>query len=429
MARQQRTNGTGRLRSASALRPECADSPLLMDAAGNGGTTALRRRILRPYATAGVAIVGTGLIAVAPAPAPLPDLQVVRDVALTAGGLPDLAAPWEEVFNTASQNTTTLLNNFFLAPGVGVQQFLVNQGDFWQQFLDDPTSSTLADINAQIQDNLNAVLTGYTLQGANGDISFSGATGTLGTTVVHTLDAAAGGDLGGHMFLFSQLPSFLPADIDSSTVVPIVNFLASPLSGIIMGALGPSISPWIALMNSMNDGDGLNEIIANMVGAYFNGATLDLSALTPVINHAGFFPPGLSLGHLEVAFGGLLSPGSVAVGPYGVEGTDVAIPAVGGSIFNSLGLQMNGVPVLGQIDLAGVPIGPIGAWEAWGQTVGALLGSGWDGKGPVDVTPPGIGLDLPTVPADFLDDGGAGDAVAGADGLTDWFGDLLGLFA
>lgn len=427
MARQHRTNGNGRLRSVNALAPECAASPLLMDAAGNGGTAAAtRRRILRPYATAGIAIVGTGLIAVPQAPAPLPEQPVVRDVALTAGGLPDLLAPWVDVYNTASQNATTLLNNFLLAPGVGIQQFLVNQADFWQQFLDDPSSSTLAEWNAQMQDNLNAVLTGYTLQGANGTISLGGVTGTLGTTVVHTLD---GGGLSGHLFLYSQLPSFLPADVDPATVTPIVNFLASPLSGIIMGTLGPFISPWVALINSINDGDGFTETFANMVGASFNGATLDLSALVPLINHAGFFPPGLSLGHLEVAFGGLLSPGSVTVGPYGVEGTDVAIPAVGGSIFNALGVQMNGVPILGSIDLPGQAIGPIGAWQAWGQTVGALLGSGWDGKGAVDVTPPGIGLDLPTVPTDFFDEGTVGDAVAGADGLTDWFGDLLGLFS
>lgn len=380
------------------------------------------QQTLRPYATAGVAITGAGLIAITPAAAPLPDIYTARDVTLTAGeDLPALLEPWQDVFNSSSENATQLLDNFFLAPGVGLQQFLVNQADFWQQVLDDPST-----INAgmeQMQAHLDAVLTGYTLQDAS--------QATIDTVTHHTLDSTG---LGGHSLLFSQLAGFLPPNIDPATVTPIVNFLASPLSGIIMGSLGPSLSPWVALMNSINNGDDFNETIANMVGAYFNGATVNLDSLLPTINHAGFFPPGLSLGHLEFALGGLLSPGSVAVGPYGVEGTDVAIPAVGGSIFNSLGLEMNGVPLLGQLDIAGVPIGPLGAWEAWGQTIGALLGSGWDGKGPINVTPPAIGLDLPVIPDNFFDDGGAGDmvtetvsAVGGVDALTDWMGDLLSL--
>ncbi|MDQ2627370.1 MAG: outer membrane porin GjpA [Actinomycetota bacterium] len=415
MARQHRTNGIGRLRSASALTPECAAAP-----AGGARTTATaRRRILRPYATAGVAIVGSGLIAVTPAVAPLPDLQVVRDVALAAG-MADLFAPWQEVYNTAAQNATTLLQNYYLAPGIGFQQFLANQGDYWQQALDDP--SNLNAVMEQMQAHLNAVTTGYSMQDVTDDDS--------AIVTVHTLD---GSSLSGHAFLFDQIAGFLPPDVDQDMVMPIINFLASPLSGIIMGMIGPGISPWVALMNSITDGDGLNETFANMVGAFYNGATLDLTALTPMINHAGFFPPGLSLSHLEFAFGGLFSPGSVSVGPYEVlgEGGDVvaSVPAVGGSIFNSLGVVMDGVPLLNHIDLPGVAIGPIGAWQAWGQTVGALLGSGWDGKGAVVVTPPAAGFELPTIPTDFLDDGGVGDAVAGTDGMTDWFGDLLGLFS
>src|SRR5699024_11013283 len=40
---------------------------------------------LRPYATAGVAIVGAGLIALTPALAPVHDISATREVALTAG--------------------------------------------------------------------------------------------------------------------------------------------------------------------------------------------------------------------------------------------------------------------------------------------------------------------------------------------------------
>ncbi|MEB3070607.1 outer membrane porin GjpA [[Mycobacterium] vasticus] len=372
--------------------------------------------ILRPYATAGVVIAGTGLIAATPVsvPSPKPMAPTVIDVALTAGGaLSGLADPWQDVINTASANATTLLNNYFLAPGVAWQQLYANVTGYAQQFLDDPSSSTLAAINTQIQEHLQAVQTGYALQGVPDTV--------IGHITNHTLDGVG---LSGHAFLFNQLPSFLPADIDADQVTPIVNFLASPLSAIIMGSLGPGISPWVAMMNSINEGDGFNEILANMWGGFLNGATLNLDFVLPMVNDAGFLPVGMSLDHLEFAFGGLLTPGSVSIGPYEVLGTggEVAgsVPAVGGSIFNGIGLEMVGVPLLNKIAMDGQGIGPIAAWEAWGQIVGALLGSGWDGKGAVVVTPPALGAELPLIP-DALDDGGAGaqatDALAGLQDL------------
>ncbi|MGH3970834.1 MAG: outer membrane porin GjpA, partial [Mycobacterium sp.] len=124
---------------------------------------------LRPYATTGVAIAAASLIAVTPVAAPLPDIGTFRDVALTAGEdtASDLASPWTDVFNTASENATTLWDNFALAPAVGLQQALVNQSDLWQQFFNDPTSSTLASVFQEMQTNLDNVLTGIGLQGTS----------------------------------------------------------------------------------------------------------------------------------------------------------------------------------------------------------------------------------------------------------------------
>lgn len=58
------------------------------------------------------------------------------------------------------------------------------------------------------------------------------------------------------------------------------------------------------------------------------------------------------------------------------EGNKVTIPSVGGSIFNSLGLDIKfaGIP----ISVEGEAVGPIGALQGLSQTVGVLLGSGWD---------------------------------------------------
>lgn len=80
----------------------------------------------------------------------------VRDVILTASGT-DLLAPWIDQYNAASENATALLNNFYFAPNVGLQQFVANWSGFLQDWFNNPSSSTVAAINEQIQANLGAV--------------------------------------------------------------------------------------------------------------------------------------------------------------------------------------------------------------------------------------------------------------------------------
>jgi hypothetical protein len=387
---------------------------------------------LKPYATAGVAIVGAGVLAVTPAAAPSPNLSRVGDVALTADGSPfgDFLAPWLDQYNSAAENTTQLANNFFVAPWVGLQQAIANQGDFWQQLADDPTK--LGEVTLAMQDNVKAVLDSYTLLGASDD--------TVATVTGHTLSGDPDAGLLGHYDLVSFLPTLvdgglipLPEGTDPDMVTEIVNFLASPASGIIMGALGPAISPWIALSNSITDGDGFNEIMANMVGGYFNGATLNLDFVLPMIDDADVLPEGMSMDHLELAFGGLLTPGEVANAPYTFfdSSGDVVneVPGVGGSILNSLGLQLTGVPALNELGFDGHAVGPIAAWQGFSQAVAGLLGAdpnawAWAGKNagtPPQADPPLSGGSLPTIPDDFFDDGGASNELAStaADSL-DW---------
>jgi len=357
------------------------------------------QQALRPYASAGVAVVTAGLIAATPMVPRIPDIQLpdvqTRDVALTSGDA-DLAAPWIDQFNIASENATTLLNTFYEAPYIGLQQAIANESGFLQGFFENPTSSTVTDVMGQMQDNLTAVLTGYDLQNATG---YGGIVGTTtGTVLLHTLD-------GSHSLMFGEIPGYLPAG-DAALITPIINFLGSPESGILMGDIGPFVSPLVALINSIGAGDDLNTTLADMYGAFFNGATLSLNGLLPTINDliGSEFPPGMVLGNLDIGFGGLLSPGSVGdyapTNPEGFQG-------VGGSIFNSVGLYFSGVPKLGVLNLVSQPVGPIGALEGWAQTIASLLG--WDGTGsPLsDVT-------LPVIPTDFLD-GSTIPAAAAAD--------------
>lgn len=403
MACQHRQNGIRRSDTAKFDLRRPADTTLPVPAESerhnttNTKETAVRHT-LRPYATVGVAIVGAGLFTATPVAAPLPDISTFRAVVLAAGES-DLLAPWIDQYNSASGEVTKLVNAFFDAPNVGVQQMLANWSGFTQQVLDDPAN--INPVTQDIQNNLAAVLTGYGLQGAN--------TATTNIVLAHTLDAQ--GFANGHRQLFIEIPGYIPADAQASAI-PIINFLASPASGIIMGEIGPWISPWVAMMNSITDGDDFNTTLANMAGAFFNGADLNLDSLLPTINGLGLFPSGMDMVNLDIGFGGLLSTGSV--NPPG-SGTPLGEGGVGGSIFNSVGINFIGVPTVGTLNAPSQAIGPLGALEGWAQTIGALLG--WDGTGSplADVT-------LPTIPSDVLDDG---TAAATAGDLSTLWQDLL----
>ena len=360
--------------------------------------------ILRPGAkqvathhwiTAGVAV--AGLIAVAPGVTPvLPHLQQelqASAVRLTAGW--DPLAAWQNAFNTASGNASTIADNFFLAPGVGLQQAIVNEVGYLNQVLNDPSS--IGTVLTQIANNAQTVASGLT------GVNASAATATAANA--HSVDTL-------HSILASTIPTLLPPNVDPATVTQVLNVLESPLSGLLIGAVGPVISPGVALLNTVlavgaaiqaSDpsaaSSDLLDAPANVVNAFFNGADLNLDALAPLINNAGILPAGTTINALDYAFGGLLSVGSVSQGTYTQGGTlDPGITTPGGSILNSLGLNIT--TVLGTtpitLDIASQAVGPLGALESISQTIGVLLGDQWDGKNAVQV-PPLSKLQFPTL--------------------------------
>jgi hypothetical protein len=372
---------------------------VLQTAARSVATTTGRELATRRWAAAGVALAATSMIAV-PAVSPGISAEISRDaqaaqaaaVRLTAGFNP--LAAYVDTFNTASANASTLANNFFLAPFVGMQQAIVNQFGYVQELLNDPAN--FQTVLGQIATNVNKVATGLPLINADAD--------TITAVTAHTLD-------GLHNLLLTQLPSFLPAGTDPTLVVAVANFLSSPISGVLMGAIGPVVSPGVALLNSalaiataVEDGDAttalsdLLSVPANVANGFLNGATLNLDALTPFINNSGVLG-STTLSALNVAFGGLLSVGSVGQGTYNPGGGADPITTPGGSILNSIGLTVNtevaGTPIT--LAIPGQAVGPIGALEAVSQTIGVLLGDNWDGKNGAPV-PPLSGLKFPTIP-------------------------------
>lgn len=376
----------------------------------------------RPWITTGIAIVGTSLIAVTPVTPALPDLPDIQSPAVQLTGVEDL-------FNTASANATTLADNFYLAPGVGLQQAIVNQAGFQDQLLNGADPTTVA---AAMQANQQAVASGFAL--INSGQSPTAFADTVADVIPHTLNNQLDlSQLGngmltvGHQLLLSQIGSFLPPSIDPATVTSVLDFLSSPASGVIIGDLGPGISPFVALGNAISSGANLQTILAAPLNGFLNGADLNLDALIPTIQGAGLLPAGTTINSLDLALGGLLTPGMVGAGPY--TGAAGSIATTGGSIFNSLGLNLtlaNGItsplPIPGPLtlDVPSAGVGPIGALLGLSETNGVLLGDGWDGKNAVQL-PPLSGLTFPTLPVSDMSTA----AIAPAGDLTTSLNDLL----
>ncbi|WP_409427090.1 outer membrane porin GjpA [Mycobacterium sp. SMC-11] len=390
------------------------------------------QQALRPYATAGVAIVGASLIAATPGVMPANHMVIARDFALTADfSFSDLTAPYVAAYNTAQENIAQMMASYNAAPNIGFTQFTNNVEGYIQSMIDDP--STIPAMVSAIQTDLKNAWSAITLMNAD--------QATINDVIRHTMDSSytIGNLSGGHEIIFNQVPGFLPED-QAATLTPIINFLGSPMSAIMLASVSPWIAPWVALGNSwediseaLRDGDtsgalqGLINIPANMFDASLNGATLNLDGLLPAINGAGVLPEPMELTHLDFAFGGWFSTGGhVTAGPMHIldaDGNEIATaPASGGSIFNSIGFNLNtGVALSPTIDAPSDAIGPLGALLGLSQVIGSQLGWGsWSGKDPIFSIPAPEGF----VVDDGADDGGAGSAMADSFSFGDLFSDL-----
>lgn len=383
-----------------------------------------KQEVHRQWLTAaGVAVVTAGMIAASPgfAPVPATTAQDMRadSVRLTAGW--DPFAPWNAAILGMDANGKKLTDNFLLAPGVGLQQAVANQIGYVKGLADGSTDLTA--VAEQITTNAVKVLTALTLQGVDDDVKAA----TLKRSLA-----------GLHGVMFDQIPGFLPESIPPEIAGAVVNFLGSPLSGVMIGFAGPVISPAIALLNSsLAIADALKsqdmetvlhhtvDIPGNMVNAFLNGATLNLDFVVPILKDAGVLPENIDFNGIPVtidgmdfAFGGLLTPGVTGGTTYEVkdeEGEVInTITAPGGSMFNALGLDLS---IMGTVPLPikAEAVGPIGALIGLSQTVGVLLGSNWDNPSEYAPEWDGKGTPPPPPPPLFgLEPQAIGDVLSGA---------------
>lgn len=291
--------------------------------------------------------------------------------AAAAAGI-DPITRWEQVLTTTSQNAQKVFGAWdagiaTLAGGVstGLNQLVTNPAGF------------LA--------NLQVAAQSVPLVGAPNEVAaavvqntLGGITQSSGTEIVDVFDV--------HVQLYDGLmEGFLSSGPAGGLLAGALNLTASPLSGLFMGAVGPFVSPGVAALNSagsiladitggnpMGALTGLINTPANIVDGFFNGATLNLDPLAPVVNQI-FAGPGATeqVTGVSLGFGGLFSPGQVVTGASGplYEG-------VGGSLLNSVGLQLavNSDDFVGVLPIPALGVGPIAATANLFNVVGRALG-------------------------------------------------------
>jgi len=283
-------------------------------------------------------LAGAGAIAI-PMVAPLPDLADVqtRAVQLTASG----DVPWDQVLQTALTNATDIYDHFSPDPLVDLQQFAANAPDYLdgtRSFSADLTTAfnaatnpfTPVDAEPYIYSSLDTTPSQIGIDALSAhlfDIDLPGKGGLL-----DILTNGLNVDLGIATVNIPVLP-LLVGDTLASEVQPYLDFSGSPLSGILWGGFGTTLSPFLqfdddlAGINGALSGadpdyttafDDLLNVPANLTNAFLNGyGDVNLDTL---LSDLGVTPPAADL-PLDVDLGGLLSPAGSLIDGLGFTDT------------------------------------------------------------------------------------------------------------
>lgn len=196
---------------------------------------------VRRHSKAGICAATTAAIVVGPllstAPAtthlPAPSSVSTAAVQLTAAYNP--LQPWRDVFETAGASAQKLGQEFSAAPAVLLQQILANQVTHLRTVLQNPGS--IGTVLGQVVKNVQSVVQAATYLNTNYN------------------EGQAYGSLDGwHYMTIQMIPQLLPTANDpraTKVITEVLNVLASPLSGVLIGLAGPAISPAVALVNSL----------------------------------------------------------------------------------------------------------------------------------------------------------------------------------
>jgi len=335
---------------------------------------ATRRRI-----TVGVGLAGAALIAAAPVTTPGPTVEIPT-IELTAAEF-DPITPWIDVIDHTADNLGGLFDHVTAAPLFPVlQQVGINQIGYATSLLDgtgDP-GSILTAMGDNLQSFVGAPFA------ADWDL-LSSADGTISGSFLGIVD---GSWPVGHDQVFDVLHNLSAI---SPTLKSLVSFTASPLSGLLLGAVGPVLGPALAFGDGIQSAVGhlsdpvsaVNDLVnipAHMTDAFLNGGP-SLSALTV------FEALGLPT-ELEIAGIGDFSLAKASIDALGLTMGGVLSPE--GSLFNALDFTGSaGVVNIGDwsglsgvFDLPGNDVGALGTLIGLPETLAASIG--WDGHGLLD---------------------------------------------
>ena len=362
----------------------------------------------RSYLTAGIAALGAGAIALSPVQ-PVPSHLAIAPHPAVSNLAVELAAssfdpitPWVTTIETSFANIGTLVEFYLDKPFPVLQTVVANLGTYFAEL----TSGNAGLIPGQIWNNVQTLFQAPFDPGPGAEVP-TGPTDTF----ISTGDNISRTDNGGvntgspYNFYLNLLQLLVGETLSKDCAVedcllpqaaPVLNFLNTPVSGLLLGLLGPVLSPVAQVINSFTAigefvmaGDivgAINEVInipANLVNAVLNGAVFDL---TPIVNAFQPLTDGSTLG---ISLGGLLTStpfnGSVLdpndaptqwSGGVGFDAlvADVTLPLDGGGFFEA---QANGLP-----------LGPVGSLIGMGQLLGDALRVTPPATAPVAATGP-----------------------------------------
>lgn len=328
----------------------------------------------RSWITAGVAAASASLLVAAPITPAAPAVEVPA-FELTAAEF-DPISPWLHVLDHTSENAAGLLGQISTAPLFPVlQQVGINQIGYATSLLDGSTdlSVVLAAMGGNAQALLGApfAVDWDLLSSGGGKISGS----IFGWDV---LSKAVGHE---QVFKGLRLLSGISPSLRS-----LLDFTASPASGVLLGAVGPIVGPGLALSagvqhalaHSADPLTALNDLVnipAYMADAFFNGGP-SLDAL-PAFDAIGFptrfeipFLARTSIDALGLTMGGLLSPEGSLFNAFDFTGS-AGLLNIGN--WSALG---------GKFELPGNEVGALGTLIGLPETLAKSIG--WNGNGLLD---------------------------------------------
>jgi hypothetical protein len=337
--------------------------------------------------TAGAALAGASVVAVTPLTAPVPGLPDVQSRAVKLMSGEDPLTEWGTVLQTAETDATDIYDHWSAAPFADLQQEIVNDAGYVEDLLKNP--SDISTVLTDIQDNATALFGGSAADpGAlwGPFLPAGGASDTLYQSLDAIVNSTGTGAFGpgilsvnhDQLFTLTQelvLPSLFTDPNTESLASSLLDFTASPESGVLIGEIGTALSPVLefnadvtaigdALGGSTPDFTTALQDLANMpadiTNAFLNGyGDADITSLVQDLGLTSvpFFGTSADITGVTVDLGGLLSGG--------------------GSLFDSIGIGLD--TELGELDLSGVAVGPLASMVEMGESIAEALG--WNGVG------------------------------------------------